>query len=60
MLFQQKGINWNNYETWKKRGACVIRVPKETPEGKTQRYEYKLDLEIPIFTQNRDYIQQFI
>lgn len=28
MLFQQKGINWNNYEDWAKRGTFV-RVKRE-------------------------------
>lgn len=45
-LFQEKGINWNDLETWKKRGFCVTR------DG--------TDYEIPIFTQDRSYIENYV
>ena len=50
MLMLEKGKNWNDLETWKKRGSCVI----VTDEG------YKVDNEIPIFTQDRSYIERFL
>lgn len=46
MLMLQKGVNWNNIPTWQKRGFCVSR------EG--------VDREIPVFTQDRDYIGKFL
>lgn len=50
----QKGINWNNIETWKKRGWCIkqVLVEVESEKGKAIRNKWVEDLEIPIFTQN--------
>jgi tRNA(His) 5'-end guanylyltransferase len=50
LLFKEKSINWNNLETWKKRGACLIY----TDRG------WKIDMEIPLFSQDRDYINRFV
>lgn len=63
MLFSQKGINWNDIETYKKRGTCVLRRNKfiKDAEGNDiTRTEYFIDKEIPIFTQNRSYIEHFV
>ena len=46
MLFSEHDINWNNIPTWQKRGYC------STPIG--------FDDDIPIFTQDRDYIEQHL
>jgi len=47
MLMMQKNINFNDMTTEFKRGVCCRRV-----DG-----EWKLDKEIPIFTQDRDYVE---
>ena len=52
MLMTQKNINFNDMPTEFKRGVCCIRN-KDT-EGRSQ---WILDKEIPIFTQDRDYIE---
>lgn len=49
LLMLEKGINWNNEATWAKRGSCVQRI-----DG------VKIDMEIPIFTQDRNYINKFL
>lgn len=56
MLMLQKGINFNNMPTEFKRGICCVR--KHTPiEGTDKtRYQWVLDKEIPIFTQDRQYV----
>lgn len=51
MLFQ-KGINWNNYETNEKRGSIVKRGD--------DTHAWVIDNEIPIFTQNREYLRDMI
>lgn len=51
MLFTQKNINYNDISTYKKRGSCCYY---NTEQG------YILDKEIPIFTQDRNYIQRFV
>lgn len=48
-LFQEKKINWSSYDTWKKRGACII-------EDSSHATKWKPDLEIPIFSEDREYI----
>lgn len=45
-LMMEKNINWNDIETWKKRGTCY--------------HSNKIDDEIPIFTKDRNYIEQFL
>lgn len=50
MLMLGKGVNWNDIDTWKKRGSCVVRV-----DG-----QWVIDDSIPIFTQDREYIQRFV
>lgn len=59
MLFSEKGINWNDLETWKRRGWCCWRENYEAaPEViRTRLVE---DLEIPIFSADTNYIQRFV
>lgn len=64
MLMTQKGINFNDMPTEFKRGVCCIknRVVCE-PQGNrmlvssVDEGQWVLDKEIPIFTQDRDYIE---
>lgn len=49
-LVNEKGINWNDQPTEFKRGICCIK----NEDG------WKIDKEIPIFTEDRDYIERFI
>lgn len=58
ILWNKKNINWNNEDIWKKRGWCVV---KKTVEKENQiRTEMKVDLEIPVFSQDKNYIEQFV
>jgi hypothetical protein len=45
MIFQ-KGINWNDYEPYWKRGRVI------TKEG--------VDRNIPVFSEDRQYIEKFL
>ncbi len=57
MLFQERDINFNDFPTYQKRGACII---KETyMKEDTQRTRWIVDKDIPIFTQDRSYIEKF-
>jgi len=89
MLIEKYGINWNDIETHKKRGSCVIKetyetkVPmtkvrpkKDSPENwqdiefipiapeldvpTIQRSRWIVDMEIPIFTKDREYIDKYV
>ena len=66
MLMLQKGINFNDMPTAFKRGVCCVKVTKEdvnidletNEETRCTRSEWVLDGEIPIFTQDRNYIER--
>ena len=68
MLMIQKGINWNDYATTLKRGSCCIKVDDGLTEydetgnicGYTKRSKWIIDNEIPIFSQDRNYIEKLI
>lgn len=70
MLMLEKGINWNDYPTHLKRGSCCIKkeelinVEKSAEEGiifiATTRNKWVIDTEIPIFTQNKDYVNRLV
>lgn len=63
MLMLEKGINWNDYPTHLKRGSCCIKKPFKINEGTEHeaiRNKWVIDTEIPIFTQDKDYVNNFI
>lgn len=61
MLMLQKNINWNNFETFLKRGSCCRRVEYEFPETGAKRSKWDIDLNIPIFTgDGRKYIEDLV
>lgn len=49
-LFSEKGINWNDFSMPEKRGSCCIKTC-----GK-----WEIDYSIPIFSEDRDYINSRI
>ena len=71
MLMTQKGINWNDFPTYLKRGSCCIKMyqvdegswsshaeDKLMPNGRTR---WDIDTEIPIFKgEGREYIERLI
>ena len=68
MLMLQKGINWNDYSTTLKRGSCCIKIDdgitKYDEVGNICDYipssKWVVDNEIPIFTQDRNYVEKLI
>ena len=69
MLHEQKGINWNDYETRYKRGVCLIKKPRIVSSTvdlcskeiePVIRNQWTLDDDIPIFTKDRDYIERWL
>jgi len=61
-LFQEKKINWNDLEVWKKRGICLYKqqVSKNIGGQDVVRTEIVEDWEIPIFTQDRNYVEKWL
>jgi len=72
MLFQEKGVNWNDYPVKFKRGVVITKetYEKETPmhDGhefidvmeKVTRTRWVVNHGTPIFTENRDYLMNLI
>lgn len=70
-MLHGKGINWNDCPIPQKRGVCVVRETyKMTREGLTRvpevqaeevtRSRWVVDEAIPVFTQDRWYIQRWV
>ena len=57
-LFSEKGINWDKFPVWKKRGACVLK--KEYLKEGTVRRRWETDTDIPIFSKDKNYIERFV
>lgn len=68
MLFTEKGINWNSFPTDCKRGSCcykrqiekAVTIPKTGEERLVNRSEWFIDKDIPIFTQDRSYVEKWL
>ena len=65
MLMTQRGINWNDYSTTLKRGSCCIKtviqdLSTEVKGGESPISKWVIDNEIPIFTQDRNYVEKLI
>jgi tRNA(His) 5'-end guanylyltransferase len=62
LLFAHCGINWSQYPTHLKRGACVVPGTEERAgrDGPVARRVWTTDREIPVFTQDRDYLHRFL
>lgn len=58
-MFTEYGVNWNDLSTVEKRGTCVIPMVVEIGEG-VFRNKMTLDINIPIFTQKRNYIEDIV
>jgi len=64
----QKGFNWNNCPVPQRRGRCLIKSksiksgknPKTGEAISSERTEWIVDSNIPIFSQNRSYIKQHV
>lgn len=50
-MFTEKGVNWNDLPTRLKRGSCAI---------KDENGKWYIDNEIPIFTEDRNYIEKLV
>lgn len=68
MLMTQKGINWNDFPTYQKKGTCVVKeyYVEENPNEKgnnteIERSRWIIDKDIPIFKgEGREYIDRLV
>jgi len=63
-LFQEAGVNWNDYKTKYKRGTVIKKydytIDVEGSELPANRSKWIPDYETPIFTQDKEYLQALI
>lgn len=65
MIYQKTGENWNDLPTRYKRGSCILKKditihPNPESEIGITRGRWLVDLDIPLFTQDRNYINQWV
>ena len=62
MLFQEKGINWNDYANKYKRGTVIKKqqIFVDGAEGPVARNKWLPDYTTPIFTQEKEYLYNLI
>lgn len=66
MLMLERGINWNDFPIYQKRGSCCIKEvyqdeDVDIKDGACPRTRWIIDKKIPIFKgEDRDYIERFI
>lgn len=56
MLMAEHGKNWNDLDVWKRRGFCVVPNPNKYDSS----HFAERDDNIPIFTQDREYVERFL
>lgn len=65
-MFEEKGVNWNELPTVLKRGTACIKKHLLEPTNlpglyiETERKEWVLDKEMPILSQDREYLEKLI
>ncbi len=61
-MLHEKGIDWKDCAIQQKRGACLFRETYEAPgtDGPAMRHRWTVDVEIPIFTEDRAYVERFV
>ncbi len=57
-----KGANWNNLDTWSKRGICIVptKVKIQSVDSTIFRSRWCPDMDIPVFTENPEYIKELL
>jgi tRNA(His) 5'-end guanylyltransferase len=58
MLFSDKSINFNDLPVCEKRGVCIVK--EEFTKDNAIRTRWVVDEGIPIFTQDRSYIEKYL
>lgn len=56
MLFTQKGVNWNDFPVYQKRGTAIIKRHVDNIDKDV----WVIDKQMPILTQDRDYLESLI
>ena len=58
MLMERHNVNWNDFPARYKRGCACYKV--KTNENGTEQSKWAIDYEMPIITQDREYVEKWI
>jgi tRNA(His) 5'-end guanylyltransferase len=58
MLLARENVNWNDCPTAQKRGIAIVKY--KYYNGSAERSEWREDLDMPILTQDRNYINTLV
>lgn len=66
-MLLKKGISWEDLPTSQKRGRCIVKIKtqkivsdQKTGEFIVDRSEWIVDNEIPIFSEDKNYIEKYV
>jgi tRNA(His) 5'-end guanylyltransferase len=64
-MCMEKGHNWNDLDTWKKRGTAMYKIEEDVPRTGSMAIDilkttWTADYNIPIFSQDRNFIEQHL
>ena len=61
-MLEDSGVYWKNLPTHLKRGSCVRKKTEEYNNAETSyiRKFWIIDTEVPLFNENRDYIEKLV
>jgi tRNA(His) 5'-end guanylyltransferase len=60
MLKEVYGVDWNDCPLSQQRGVCAYRIPEFIDESGKERFVCRWDENIPIFSENRDFIEKHL
>jgi len=58
MLMDKYNVNWNNFPVRYKRGCACYKM--NVTENETERSKWVVDYDMPIITQDREYVEKWI
>lgn len=59
-MCKAKGQDWHDLPTWQRRGRCILKTQHLAEDGLTMRHKWSVDLEIPVFTEDREYLRRHL
>lgn len=63
-MLMTKGVNWNDFPVYQRRGSCCIHVDMQNPKSLSDGDRIKgwtIDKEIPIFKgEGREYVDKLV
>lgn len=59
-MCKEKGRPWEELDLPLQRGRCFVRIPHYIDTKDVIRYKWDMDMNIPIFSEDREYINEYL